>query len=108
MKHRTFAIGVLHLPVNVFYTKWIYYTLMRGIKKGIKRRAIDKQWNRAYQKEMIHGVRETLLTYTSTIRKVAELKLYERLFSLWHVLHLPLFVMLVVSGIVHVIAVHMY
>jgi len=108
LKHRSFVIGVLHLPINVIYTKWIYYSLMSGIKKGIRRRARDKKWDRSYQKEMINGVRETLLIYTSTIRKVAELKLYERLFSLWHVLHLPLFVMLVISGIIHVIAVHMY
>lgn len=108
LKHRSFVLGVLHLPINVLYTKWIYYKLMHGIKKSIKRRATTKDWDKAYQKEMIHGVRETLLIYTSTIRKFAELKLYERLFSLWHILHLPLFVMLIISGIVHVIAVHMY
>lgn len=42
------------------------------------------------------------------IRKIAEFHFYERLFSIWHVLHFPLFLMLVVSGIVHVIAVHAY
>lgn len=42
------------------------------------------------------------------IRKTAEFHFYERLFSIWHVLHFPLFVMLVISGIVHVIAVHAY
>jgi hypothetical protein len=42
------------------------------------------------------------------IRKIAEFHFYERLFSVWHVLHFPLFLMLVVSGIVHVIAVHAY
>jgi len=42
------------------------------------------------------------------IRKIAEFQFYERLFSIWHVLHFPLFLMLVVSGIVHVIAVHAY
>lgn len=108
LKHRPFVIGVVHLPVNVLYTKWIYYKLMRGIRKGIRRRAKEKNWDRAYQKEMLWGVKETLLIYTSTIRKVAELKLYERLFSIWHVLHLPLFVMLIISGFVHVLAVHMY
>jgi hypothetical protein len=30
------------------------------------------------------------------------------LFSLWHVLHVPFVFMLVISGIVHVISVHMY
>jgi hypothetical protein len=41
-------------------------------------------------------------------RQVVEFKVYERLFSLWHVLHLPLFFMLLAAGIVHVIAVHVY
>jgi hypothetical protein len=39
---------------------------------------------------------------------VANLLIYERLFSLWHVLHLPLFFMLLAAGIVHVVAVHLY
>ncbi|HEY9198254.1 MAG TPA: transcriptional regulator [Gammaproteobacteria bacterium] len=43
-----------------------------------------------------------------SVRKVAGLGLYERLFSAWHILHFPLFLMLVLSGIVHVFAVHIY
>lgn len=43
-----------------------------------------------------------------SIRKIAEFQFYERLFSIWHLLHFPLFLMLIISGIVHVIAVHMY
>lgn len=46
--------------------------------------------------------------FFSASRKVLEFGFYERLFSLWHVIHLPFFIMLVLSGIVHVIAVHMY
>lgn len=41
-------------------------------------------------------------------RRVAEFESSERLFAAWHVLHMPLFLMLVVVGIVHVFAVHMY
>jgi hypothetical protein len=41
-------------------------------------------------------------------RRVAEFHSCERLFSLWHILHLPLFGMLFVAGIVHVIAVNIY
>lgn len=40
-------------------------------------------------------------------RRTAEYRLYARLFSFWHVLHIPLF-MLLVAGIVHVIAVNIY
>lgn len=48
---------------------------------------------------------ETRLT---AVRRIAELQGFERLFSLWHVLHLPLFFILLVAGIVHVVAVHVY
>jgi hypothetical protein len=41
-------------------------------------------------------------------RRVAEFESCESLFGLWHVLHLPLFGMLFVAGIVHVIAVNIY
>jgi hypothetical protein len=41
-------------------------------------------------------------------RRIAEFKSYERLFSMWHLLHLPLFFMMLISGIVHVFAVHLY
>ena len=41
-------------------------------------------------------------------RRIAEFKLYSNLFSLWHVLHLPLFFMLLIAGIVHVVAINIY
>jgi hypothetical protein len=41
-------------------------------------------------------------------RRVAEFQASERLFVVWHVLHMPLFVVLVIVGVVHVIAVHVY
>lgn len=41
-------------------------------------------------------------------REVAEFRIYERLFSVWHVLHVPLFLMLIAAGIVHVVSVHVY
>jgi hypothetical protein len=41
-------------------------------------------------------------------RQVAEFQAYERLFSLWHVLHLPLFLLLLIAGVAHVVAVHVY
>jgi hypothetical protein len=41
-------------------------------------------------------------------RQVAEFRVYERLFSVWHVLHVPLFLILLAAGIVHVVSVHVY
>jgi hypothetical protein len=41
-------------------------------------------------------------------RRVVEFASFERLFSLWHALHMPLFLMLLIAGVVHVVAVHVY
>lgn len=41
-------------------------------------------------------------------RRVAGFQAYERLFSLWHALHLPLIFMMLAAGVVHVVAVHIY
>jgi hypothetical protein len=40
--------------------------------------------------------------------RVAQFTLYERLFSLWHILHMPFFFMMIISALFHVLAVHMY
>lgn len=42
------------------------------------------------------------------MQRVAQYVAYERLFSLWRILHVPLVYMLVVSAVVHVVAVHAY
>jgi hypothetical protein len=50
--------------------------------------------------------RELIGGYIDAVRRVAEYSAYRRIFALWHVVHIPLFVMLVVTGLVHVAAVH--
>ena len=42
------------------------------------------------------------------VRRAAEFAFYDRLLRLWHLLHLPLFFVLVAAAILHVIAVNMY
>jgi hypothetical protein len=42
------------------------------------------------------------------VQRSAQFLPYERLFSLWHVLHVPLVLLLILSVIAHIIAVHMY
>lgn len=41
-------------------------------------------------------------------RRVLEFRAFQALFSLWHALHMPLFLMLIIAGTVHVFAVHIY
>jgi hypothetical protein len=43
-----------------------------------------------------------------SLEKMASYALYARLFSLWHVFHLPIFFMMIITAIVHIFVVHMY
>jgi hypothetical protein len=52
--------------------------------------------------------RGLLEDYLDALQDVAQFRFYERLFSLWHVLHVPLVYMLVICAAFHVLAVHMY
>jgi hypothetical protein len=46
--------------------------------------------------------------YVRSVRQVARFRSYERVFALWHALHLPLCVLLFTAAAVHVVAVNMY
>lgn len=41
-------------------------------------------------------------------RRLAQLAFFDRMFSWWHILHLPIFVMMIVTAVIHVWAVHSY
>ena len=53
-------------------------------------------------------VRASVQEYFKAIRRAAEFAFYDRLLRLWHLLHLPLFFLLVAAAILHIVAVHMY
>jgi hypothetical protein len=46
--------------------------------------------------------------YLNAVSRVAQFTAYERLFSLWHVAHIPFVYLLIISSLVHVYAVHVY
>lgn len=57
------------------------------------------------------GAREAIQlasNYLTEVQRVAQFSLYERLFSLWHVLHIPLIYILAASALFHVVAAYMY
>lgn len=56
------------------------------------------------RKQMVRSIRR----HMKTLRKTAGFQLYARLFSLWHILHTPLFFMMIITAVVHVFAVHLY
>ena len=88
-----------------FRTRWAYLKMSMKLRKEMAGSADSPNQE---DKKKVQAVRRDLRHHLSQVRKVAHLSFFERLFSLWHILHLPFFFMLVISAIVHIIAVHMY
>jgi len=71
----------------------------RAFKQGTDRRHLRDR------KKLIH---DYVTGYLVAVRNVAQFRFHERMFALWHVLHVPLLVVLVAAAVVHVVAVHLY
>ena len=80
----------------------------RELRRILGAHAAQRQWDRAKLRHRLAAADALIRDYLDAVRKTAQFGVYERMFSLWHVLHVPFVFMLVVSGVVHVIAVHMY
>jgi hypothetical protein len=81
-----------------------YRCVARALAELSIRRGLKAEDRRRYR----GAVAETLRSYIQNVQRVAHFSIYERLFALWHVLHIPFVYMLVASVIAHVVAVHMY
>jgi hypothetical protein len=57
---------------------------------------------------MFEEYKEKIGSYLRAVRDAAQFHTYERLFSWWHIFHIPLVFMMVFSAIYHVYAVHAY
>jgi hypothetical protein len=103
--------GLPHLlrPPVVGLRAWL---ARRGLQGYIRLASRESALARGLPVEQLRREREAARNIADrridALRKVAEFEAYERLFSLWHLLHLPLFFMLVIAGVVHVISVHVY
>jgi hypothetical protein len=78
------------------------------IRKALRQAARNSSAVAAQRKRLSRTACAYVDKRLAATRRVAEFQGYERLFSLWHALHIPLIFMLLVAGVVHVIAVHVY
>jgi len=95
------------LEVNI-RSRWCWYASMLELRQYLKSESRRQEVRREQHNHCYQKCRHYLSEYLVTVRKVAGFSFYERLFSMWHIFHLPIFVMLLITGIVHVYAVHMY
>jgi hypothetical protein len=99
----------------------LLYPLLIGLRSVLMRWRLERQIRIMVLKEArhsptlaAHGARltATAMGYAArrldAARRVREHGMYLKLFSLWHVAHVPFFIMTLIAGIVHVISVNVY
>jgi hypothetical protein len=105
----TGTLAVVLLPFKLAATtRFEAWRLARFARRELRLLAQRSDIVRAQQADLRQSVTGFIREHLKRVRRVAELGSYERLFSLWHVFHLPFFYMLVVAALIHVLAVHMY
>lgn len=82
--------------------------LLRQARVLIADEARRSNWSRRERRAREAEVGDLFTVYFTAVNKAAKFGLFERLFALWHVLHLPLFFLLIAAALVHVLAVHLY
>ncbi len=84
------------------------HRIMSALRKAVRAASATQSWTREVERARFNAARVDVLEFLSCVSKASQLSFWERMFSLWHVLHVPLFFLLLVSGVLHVIAVHIY
>ena len=99
------AWGMLTIGIK---NRWRRFRLLAEMKRALRSEAKQHGWSRRTLRERKQAVRLYVTTYLTTTREIIRFCFYERLFSLWHVLHLPFFLFLVLATVAHIVAVHLY
>lgn len=101
----TYFRQVFWLPIK----QWIIYRrCVRDLHPQIRKLAQHGQWSHQDLVRREAMSRKLIRRYLTAVVRVSQYTAYERLFSLWHVAHIPFVYLLIISAVVHVIAVHAY
>jgi hypothetical protein len=81
---------------------------VQELRAPIGRLGAHSHWSAHEQERRERQARKLVRRFLTAVVKVAHFTAYEKLFSLWHVAHIPFVYLLVISAVVHVLAVHAY
>jgi hypothetical protein len=105
---KSFVASIL-LPLELaFTTRFMALRLAWYARRQIAEQAERSPIIAEQRKRLQRSTGRFIFRHLAQVRRIAELQSYERLFSLWHVFHLPFFYILVITALIHVLAVHMY
>lgn len=114
-----FGASALRPQTSAFAAGWAALTIggrvrrcrrkmMRAADKAISAHARESGWSWRQRRDSLQQLNVHLRTYFAAIKKAHKLAVFDQLFALWHVLHMPLFVLLAITVVIHIVAVHLY
>jgi hypothetical protein len=94
-----------------FQTALLRRSLSKELHRVMLEQAEQSNFNAAQMagmETMFKEYQEKIASYLQAVRDAAQFHTYERMFSWWHIFHIPLVYMMVFSAVYHVYAVHAY
>jgi hypothetical protein len=105
---RLSLLGFTKPPIVALAGMFARWRLHGYIRRALRKSARKNPVIAAERKRLRATARAYVARRIAATRRVAAFEGYERLFSLWHALHIPLIFMMIIAAIIHVIAVHVY
>lgn len=86
----------------------VYRSARRNLRRFLTSVAPQQGWSAADVANAERQLLRMLKDYLFALRTAARFKAYDQLFMLWRMVHVPLLYLLMISGVIHVLYVHMY
>lgn len=108
LRSRNIIWATLIWPIVFIRTAWAKRSIHKSLNKAFIDAGPEKGWDKKMIRSLSRDANNEVQPYIDGLYNMYGFRVFESLFSLWHFLHLPLFFMLVFTGILHVVVVHSY
>lgn len=96
------------LFIRPWKSAWVKNRAIHDLKRDIRKRAKEEKWDRTFLRQCYIHDQEIIINFIYMVSKTASFRTFERLFALWHAVHIPCYILMILAAIYHIIAVHMY
>jgi len=108
LRNRNIIVATLLWPLIFIRTQLTKRSLRKILNKTFLKASAERGWDKKMARSLSREANIEIQPYINGLYNMYGFRIFENLFSLWHLFHLPLFFALVITGIVHVIVVHSY
>jgi hypothetical protein len=100
-----------HLQRVCVLPSWQWITYLRCVlllRQPLGKLALRNKWSPQQVREHKRLARKLVRRYLNAVVRVAQFGSYEWMLSAWHIAHIPFVLLLIISTLIHIFAVHAY